>query len=301
MSKGLTLDEIRELDLVDYLASLGHQPEYTKKGFDHWYLSPFRLEGEASFKVNRNMNRWYDHGLGKGGNLIDFGLAYFGCTVRELMDKFRPGFSFQQHYPSHSTNLSMGEETEHKITILSDRDLYAHPLVNYLHERHIPLGIAKHYCREVSYQLQGRSYFGIGFKNDAGGYEIRNAFAKCSSSPKEVTKIGSGSNTLHVFEGFFDLLSFKTLYGNDDTYSGDLLILNSAAFFERARPLMAEYPVKKLWLDHDTTGVTYTKFALSLNDGFEDASALYERHKDLNDFLTGKPTAPKQQIQQKLR
>ncbi|MDT3402275.1 toprim domain-containing protein [Mucilaginibacter terrae] len=300
MKSGLSIEELRNLDLVDYLASLGHQPEYVKKDRDFWYLSPLRLEGEASFKVNREINRWYDHGLGKGGNLIDFGLAYFGCNVRELMDKFRPGFSFQQHIAGERFINGKSDVHDSKITILSDRQLYAYPLINYLHERRIPVSVAGQFCREVNYQLDGRNYFGVGFKNDAGGYEIRNAFSKASSSPKDITRIGSGSDQLHVFEGFFDMLSFQTLYGIDAAFSGDMLVLNSAAFFERARPVMAEYPVKNLWLDHDTTGRAYTQFALSLKDGFIDRSGIYEKYKDLNDFLTGKLLKPKQQIGQKI-
>jgi hypothetical protein len=297
---GLSIEQIRELDLVDFLASLGHQPEHIKKDIDYWYLSPLRSEADASFKVNRELNLWYDHGLGKGGNLIDFGLAYFGCTVRELMDKFTPGFSFHQPRITAETSSRHHDEIEAKITVIAERDLYAYPLINYLHERHIPLSVASQYCREVNYTLAGRSYFGIGFRNDAGGFEIRNAFSKCSSSPKDVTRIGNGGRTLHVFEGFFDLLSFKTLYGNDAAFDGDLLVLNSAAFFERARPLMEGYPIKRLWLDHDTTGIAYTQRALSLNQGFEDASGIYEKHKDLNDYLTGKPIGTKQQIRQKI-
>jgi hypothetical protein len=301
IESGISIDVVRELDLVDYLASLGHQPEYVKRGRDFWYLSPLRSEGEASFKVNRELNRWYDHGLGKGGNLIDFGLAYFNCTVRELIDKIRPDFSFQQHERRKRSAGGEHVEKESRITILSDRDLYAYSLINYLHERRIPVSISQLFCREVSYRLNGRNYFGIGFKNDAGGYEIRNAFSKLSSSPKDITRLGKAGDQLHVFEGFFDLLSFQTLYGNDPAYAGDLLILNSAAFFERARPLMTEYKVKNLWLDNDTTGRAYTQFALSLNEGFTDRSGLYAQHKDLNDMLTGKQLRPNQQFKQKIR
>ena len=31
---------------------------------------PFRTEHHASFKVNTNLNQWYDFGIGKGGNII---------------------------------------------------------------------------------------------------------------------------------------------------------------------------------------------------------------------------------------
>lgn len=297
---GLSFDEVRALDLVDYLASLGHQPEYVKRDRDFWYLSPLRLEGEASFKVNRELNCWYDHGLGQGGNLIDFGLAYFKCSIPELMDRFKEGFTFNQHVVKGYSVGAQHAGKDGKITVLSDRELQAYPLLNYLHERRIPVSVAEQFCREVNYDLDGRNYFGIGFKNDAGGYEIRNAFYKCSSSPKDITRLGSGSDQLHVFEGFFDMLSFRTLYGNDQAFAGDMLVLNSAAFFERARPFMAEYAIKNLWLDNDMTGRAYTQFALSLKEGFTDRSAVYEKYKDLNDFLAGKPLMQKQQIRQKI-
>lgn len=53
--------DAKQLDLVDYLASLGHQPQKVRNQ-DHWYLSPLREEKNPSFKVDRRLNVWYDHG-----------------------------------------------------------------------------------------------------------------------------------------------------------------------------------------------------------------------------------------------
>ena len=44
--------DAKQLDLVDYLASLGHQPAKVRNQ-DYWYLSPLREEKTPSFKVNR--------------------------------------------------------------------------------------------------------------------------------------------------------------------------------------------------------------------------------------------------------
>ncbi|WP_377117935.1 toprim domain-containing protein [Mucilaginibacter litoreus] len=263
-------------------------------------MSPLRSEGEASFKVNRHLNRWYDHGLGEGGNLIDFGLLYYNCTVRELMERFGPDFTVQQHAGISFHQPDKHPETESRIQVQTVRPLFAYPLIHYLHERHIPLSVAEQYCSEIRYELDGRNYYGIGFKNDAGGYEIRNAFFKCSSAPKDITHIGKDGSELHIFEGFFDFLSFRTLYPKEQHKDDDILVLNGAAMFERARPMMARYPVKKLWLDHDTTGEAYTKYALSLNEGFQDQSSLYSQHKDLNEWLSGKGAVPKKQMKQRL-
>ena len=36
----------------------------------------------------------------------------------------------------------------------------------------------KHRVTEIHYQLNGKKYFGVGFQNNSGGFEIRNAYAK---------------------------------------------------------------------------------------------------------------------------
>jgi len=60
--KKLMSAEAKQIDMVDYLSALGHRPQKVRNS-DYWYLSPL---------VNRSLNIWYDHGIGKGGNLIDF-------------------------------------------------------------------------------------------------------------------------------------------------------------------------------------------------------------------------------------
>jgi DNA primase len=49
-----------------------------------------RQEKEASFKVHKNKNVWYDHGIAKGGNLVDFVTEYYRCNVSEALQKFSP-------------------------------------------------------------------------------------------------------------------------------------------------------------------------------------------------------------------
>src|SRR5665213_1552893 len=82
--KKLSCAIARQIDLVDYLASLGHHAVKTR-GTDHWYFSPFRDERTPSFKVNRSMNVFYDHGTGEGGNIIDFGILYHRLPVSDFL------------------------------------------------------------------------------------------------------------------------------------------------------------------------------------------------------------------------
>ncbi|HVX27892.1 MAG TPA: CHC2 zinc finger domain-containing protein [Parafilimonas sp.] len=85
-------EEGNKLDLVEYLFSLGFTP--TKiRGTNYWYLSPLRNEKEASFKLDRNKNVWYDHGAGKGGTVVDFVISYFNCDVSKALQRLS---SYQQ-------------------------------------------------------------------------------------------------------------------------------------------------------------------------------------------------------------
>ena len=71
--------EAKQIDLVEYLSGLGFKPAKIR-GNNYWYLSPLRDEKTPSFKIDRKINCWYDHGIGKGGNLVDFGMVYFNCS-----------------------------------------------------------------------------------------------------------------------------------------------------------------------------------------------------------------------------
>lgn len=94
----LTCAEAKRLDIVDFLFSIGYTQQKLR-GNDYWYFSPFRVEKTPSFKVARRLNVWYDHGIGKGGNLVDFGVLFYGCSVKEFLQKLEaktnPKLSFQ--------------------------------------------------------------------------------------------------------------------------------------------------------------------------------------------------------------
>lgn len=249
-NKRLSLSEAKEIDMVNYLSSLGYEPSKIRSN-DFWYLSPLRDENVASFKVNRKLNRWYDHGIGEGGNIIDFAVRYHHCTIGELLKILDKNLSF--HKPAFRPS-KIGAKPEKKIRILEDFSLNSPALLHYLNQRRIPIDIAVQYCREVRYELDGKFYYGIGFKNDLRGFEIRNPYFKASSSPKGITTIDNSTDKAIVFEGFIDFLSFKTIHQNEAENKFDFVILNSVSFFEKARPFMEKHQSVMLYLDRDRTG-----------------------------------------------
>ena len=99
------------------------------------------------------------------------------------------------------------------MPILSDREQIHPALVSYLTGRGIDPAIARTYCREVRYTIGGKEYFAVGFRNDAGGWELRSARFKGGSSPKHITTLDNGSDMAMAFEGFIDFLSYLSLKG----------------------------------------------------------------------------------------
>jgi hypothetical protein len=213
--------EARQVDLVSYLAQLGHHPVQVRHP-NYWYLSPLREEKTPSFKINQKLNRWYDYGMGQGGNLIDFAIRYHGCTIRELLHSLKGNLSFPP--PAPIQEKIQPAEKENPVTILRARPLWSFSLCRYLQQRSIPLELAKRYCQEISYQLNGKVQVAIGFKNDSGGYELRHPAFKASSSPKGITTFGNEAPEVAVFEGFFDFLSYLKIQPSPAPKQTDFLV-----------------------------------------------------------------------------
>src|SRR6266545_2798601 len=145
--------------------------------------------------------------------------------------------------PSFKVNAKMNRwydwgEGKNQIKILTVKSLTSFPLLRYLEKRKISRKIADQFCSEITYRLNDKKYYAIGFSNNSGGYELRNEYIKGSSSPKDITFIDKGAKDPAVFEGFFNFLSYLALYQNREKSIRNFLILNSTSFFEKSLPLI---------------------------------------------------------------
>ena len=275
----LSCERARAFPIEKALATLGHFPTKTSDK-EAWFLSPFRSETQASFKVSKKLNRWYDHGAGKGGNVIDLICLINKFSVSEAL-KFivqdQTFFSFQQQ-PVIKTKRDKG------LQILHTRSLRNCSLLKYLAERRISIAIASMYCYEVHYLHKGRRYFAIGLKNDSGGWELRNKYYKNSSSPKDISHIKNGHKKLIITEGMFDLLSILDSTKNLES-EYDFLVLNSTAFLKKAINVIDGYNHIDLYLDNDSTGKETTQKFIKFSNKCKDISGQYLGFKDINEWL----------------
>ena len=283
MGEKLTCAEVRRWDLVQYLESLGHAPQKISRS-EYWYLSPLRQERTPSFKVDRRLNLWYDHGLGVGGTLIDFGLLYYRCSVGELLRKLAFGapLSLSFHPPLSSAYSRQAGE---KIKVTSVGALESDALKAYLAHRKIAEPLAAAYCREVHFTLHGKAYVALGFPNNSGGWELRNASFKGSTSPKDLTLLEGGRGTVAVFEGFFSFLSYLQLAVEKKVPETSYLVLNSLALLDRTGPVLQGHQRVHLYLDRDEAGRKATQRLLACGLSCRDRSHGYRHHKDLNELL----------------
>jgi DNA primase (bacterial type) len=281
----LTCAQAKEIDLVIYLSSLGFEPERIRAN-QFWYFSPFRNERTPSFKVNRILNRWYDFGDGVGGSIIDFGIRYFSCSIPELLESIlagnhipRKGFTIAEQKAAKGSNLIVN-----KIQSLGSISL-----LNYLNTRRISFELASQYLKEVYYTNSGRQFYGLGFENDLGGWEIRSLWFKGSAAPKFVTHLNSGSGTVRVFEGFMDFLSFLQLRDGSNKFNhSDYLILNSVAMSSKAIPILKSYSSVDLYLDNNSAGEKATQLIKSNVIQSQDRRFEFKGFSDLNDYLCHK-------------
>lgn len=200
MNTHFSCSDAKKIDMAEYLEILGFKPQKVRNN-DYWYYSPLRQEDTPSFKINRKLNVWYDHGLGRGGCIIEFGTLYYNCSISELLQKLKRYFSSHQQLSFH---VGLPEKNS-SIRVIKVGEINSLALQNYLAQRRIPIKLAEQNCKQIEYDLNGNLFTAIGFKNNADGYELRSQYFKGSASPKDVSFIDSSAKELAVLEGFFRL------------------------------------------------------------------------------------------------
>ena len=283
------------IPIREYLARRGIVPRYERNGYG-MYLSPLREERTPSFKVDYVQNLWYDFGLGEGGTLLTLVMRLERCDSREAVRRLQNGE--KKNAGSVSLSPGVGERpaaggpspivrlaAAPALRILSDASLRHPALVGYLSSRGIVPSVAAAFCREVRYEVNGRAFFAIGFRNDAGGWELRSARFKGGSSPKHITTIDNRSDTVIAFEGFMDFLACLSMK-HPAPLGIDAAVLNSVVNLPKALPFLERHPTIHAFLDNDEAG-RRTLAELTHRcprSQVIDHTQLYRDYKDLNDF-----------------
>ena len=241
-----------------------------------YYYAINRQERTPSLLVNYVKNIAFDFGTGMMYDNVSIVQAIKRCSVSDALE-YLSRFDFS--YKKQSVTETITAENTNQILEVKE---VSHPaLLDYLKSR--KLESQKSALSEVHYRINDKRYFGLGFKNDSGGYEIRSSFSKICLGKKDITTIKNNSENLKVFEGFTDYLSFKIL--EPEKTPSDYLILNSVAMVHKTSGLFGNYKSVEMYLDNDRAGEQCRDSILKIFPEADDRSNEYFPHQDLNDFL----------------
>ncbi|WCF99633.1 toprim domain-containing protein [Porphyromonas gingivalis] len=274
--------QMREIPIADFLNAMGIHPT-KQKGNALWYSAPYRTERTPSFKIDTAKNVWFDFGTGKGGDIFDLAGEFIGSEDFLLRAAF-----IAKSGMSPLLVMEQLQRSEKKEAVFED--IWTRPLLNsrllgYLEERGINAHVAIPNCEEVRYRVRGKRYYTIGFRNEAGGMELRNRIFKGCIPPKDISLKRNGSDICSVFEGFMDYLSAMQL----GIIASDWLVLNSVSNVEKALKVLGVYRRIECYLDNDDAGRrTLERLRTDFGEKVIDHSSMYADHKDLNEFLLSK-------------
>ncbi|MDR3184314.1 MAG: toprim domain-containing protein [Prevotellaceae bacterium] len=306
------LATIKQISISQYLSRLGIEP-INKTGRTLLYHAPYRTDNHPSFAVDTQKNTWYDFATGEGTSIIDIVMKMQNIDFKEAIKHLsgQNNITAQEHYPVAT------KEKEPGIVILKEKPLNNSALITYLQERCIDIPIAQKHCREIYYTAGGKRYFGIGFKNDAGGYEIRNKYFKGATS-KDITTIHHKDVfTCHIYEGFLDYLSHLTIEKHNLSSktghswpkinpSENIIILNSVTNINKAKDFLKNENqlMVTAYLDNDDAGRRAVKELRDFAHPYRpilDASICYQHHKDINDYLMSMGKQQKNSVTSKMK
>lgn len=284
----MTVEEAKKINIRNYLESNNIKPLRTTHN-GGLYSSPFREERTPSFYVDYTKNLFHDKGTNKGGSFVDLIMIQHDLSFHEAMKHIENmNFCFTPVVPALPTKPKPSPIVIHSVKNVLNKQLF-----NYAESRGISAKIIYDYCKEVHYSVGNRSYHAIGFLNDMGGLEFRSAYFKGCTSPKAITTIKNDANTLLIFEGFFDFLSYLQLTASTNKelfHKFDFMVLNSLTFVNKVIEQLSsatQYKEIFCYFDNDRSGIdAYKRFSeLITGPVLTNCSTLYHPHNDLNEAL----------------
>lgn len=286
MSNLLTARELKEQgSLVDLLSRLGYQP-VPKRGREKMYISMLRDDDtDPSFAVNDDLGVWFDHGNGKGGNIIDFGLAYWkNLGFNEVVKKIQDVCALE---PVAQRTLRPRKPVKVAHVVERVKPLGTHPAItDYLKSRGV-FEVAKFYLSEVYYYIEDeqdvrKHYFAAGWLNENNSWEVRNRYFKGCMGHKGITFIPGHPKKAVVFEGFINFLSWRYENPNADD---SVIVLNTLTLLQQGINKAKAFSSLDVYFDRDKAGKLSSRDFIKALPYATDRSGVYEGFNDYNDKI----------------
>lgn len=293
------LEKAREMDLLTYFMS--YEPDELIKISQNNYTT----REHRSLKMSNGMWMWWSHGIG-GRSALDY-------LVKVRNIPFREAITIIIDPREHETPVFCAKippKTDKKLQ-LPERNLTDNRIIPYLRSRGIDMDLIR--CcinKGMLYEDTGHNLVFVGFDEQGKPRyaSIRAADGRsddkheASGSDKRYSfRIMHPSDTLHVFEGAIDLLSYMTLKKlTDGKWIREAMISLGGVAISKCNNCTLKIPISLqsaidsmdnlktivLHLDRDEAGRTASKaIAEALQDKFEVLDQPPKYGKDMNDYL----------------
>lgn len=294
MSVILAAKALKEnVSIIDLLSRLGYEP-IRKGGREKFYISMIRDDDtNPSFTVNDDLGVWFDHGIRKGGNIIDFGLAYWkNLGFKEVIEKLT-AVADGHHMGLPPVPKVMRPRLPVKLqhyVVLETKTIGTHPAITeYLRSRGI-FEVGKNYMEEIYYYVEDdsgarKNFFSAGWQNENRGWEVRNRYFKGCIGSQGITFLPGHDKEVAVFEGFLNFLSWKT---ENLSKKNSIIILNSVTALKAGINKAKAFSSIDIFFDRDKAGFTATKEFITALPYSTDRSKVYEEFNDYNDKIKAK-------------
>jgi hypothetical protein len=292
MANQLNAQELKQqASIVDLLHHLGYHP-VPRRGREPMFVSMLRDDDHVpSFAVNDELGVWFDHGTGMGGNIIDFGLAYWkGMAFKEVVDKIQQVLSLKPAEPKLQGPLTGRPRLAVKIphyVVEEVKAIGTHPAItSYLKSRGI-WDTGKKCLAEIYYYVEDtkglrKHFFAAGWQNELSGWEVRNKYFKGCLGRKAITLVPGHEKKAAVFEGFLNYLSWKT---ENPLADHTVIVLNTLSMLQAGISRAKAFSTLDIYFDHDRQGIYATRDFIKALPYATDRSSAYDGFNDYNDKI----------------
>ena len=248
---------VESVSVRDYFLSLMERGkiDFVKKSGKELYFKT----GDQKFSVSDK--GYFDFKSNSGGQIIKAVMEMEGIKWKDALDflqKFS-GTSYS-HLQFQDENKDLKDNYYHLTTLLTPNNP---KLLSYFEGRGISREVLKENTRQVHYQVGQKHYFGIGMKNNSGGFEVRGTDSKIKLGNSDITQGGNiDGKKMVVFEGMSDMLAYIQA-GKDKGLEKEthrLICLNSVTNVQKFIEQFQDYKGEiELCLDADEAGEKATK------------------------------------------
>jgi hypothetical protein len=194
--------------------------------------------------------------------------------------------------------IDIKNAAETTIQIIAANKPVANPaLCRYLHEKRISKDIADVYCFEVIFKIENNDelFTAIGFKNNAGGYELRKEFLCLNSFPKYISYIVNSKSKTDAKKPPIDVISEYEIVSQNGAENTDRSNTNSDANYVQRQAFKSRKSIAVFedFFDFLSFQTIYQNekqplpifLVVNTLDLFERSLLLMEKHKQIHLYL----------------